>query len=163
MPVRLEDEDQLSINKSWEKVLLPVDRFDNQALLDILLVTNAYQIGVDKLEFRSEKKFSGGIVVMEIRYDRLLPEKDRFEVKILNSDGKLVRQETYDRKQIDQTDQDLSVDCHELRRKREEKVATPDEIKRLEAYEARFGVIESVFPKFEEKRKKDDNEKVKEK
>ena len=155
MPVRLEDEQQKSINESWEKTLVPVDRFDSQTLLDIFLATNAYQCGVDKLEFLSEKRYSGGTIVMEIHYDRLFPEKDRFTVKILDSQGKILRQESYDRKQIDKTDKELSVDYNYLRRKHEENRTTADEIKRLEAYEARLAVIEQIFPKFEENRKKD--------
>ncbi len=159
MPARLDNEDQKSINESWEKALVPIDRFDNQALLDLLLTTKAYQIGVDKLEFRSEKSYSGGTVVMEIRYDRLSPERDRFEVKVLNPEGRILRQESYDRKQIDRTEQELSIDFNKLHRKREAKEASPEEIKRLEAYEARLAVVQQIFPKFNEKREKDDKEK----
>ena len=45
---------QKKISASWEKALQPVDRLDRQAILDALICTQAYQMGVDRLHFRSE-------------------------------------------------------------------------------------------------------------
>src|SRR5450755_4458451 len=70
MPARLEADSQKKIDDAWEKALAPVDHLDHQAMLDTMVVTQAFQAGVDRLEFRSEKKFSGGMVVMEIHFDR---------------------------------------------------------------------------------------------
>src|SRR5262245_39190489 len=91
LPVRLDDEQQKSINESWDKALSPVDRFNSQSLLDILLATGAYQNGVDKLEFRSEKNFAGGLVVMEVRFEQSAPERDQFTVTVQDRQGKTLR------------------------------------------------------------------------
>ena len=150
MPPRLDDEDQKSINESWEKVLTPVDRYDDQSLLDIFTGTQAYEVGVDKLDFRSEKSFSGGVVVMEVHFDRLTPEKDRFDVKILNREGGVLRQASYTRKQVETTNHQLIEEHNTWKRKQAEGQASPEEIKRLEGFEARRALIEKVFPKIKD-------------
>lgn len=147
LPSRLNDEQQKSINESWDKSLSPVDRFNNQSLLDILMATGAYQLGVDKLEFRSEKSFSGGVVVMEVRFERLAPERDQFTVTVQDRQGKVIRQERYGREQIETTYRELFVDSEHMRRRREQGNASPEEIRKLEGYEARRTLIDLVFPK----------------
>ena len=156
LPARLDDEAQKTVNDAWEKALTPVGQFDNQALLDILIVSQAYQTGVDKLEFRSEKRFSGGIVIMEVRYDRSAPKDDRFEVQVVDPAGKVLRQERYEREQIERTNKELLHEEANLRKKKDQGTATPDELKQLAALEARIAAIEAVFPKpkDEEKGKK---------
>ena len=147
LPQRLDDEGQKAVNDAWERVLVPVGRHDNQALLDILVVTQAYQAGVDKLEFRSEKRFSGGTVVMTIRYDRAAPKDDRFEARVVDDAGKVLRQEQYGREQIERTNEELPHEHAPLRQKKQQGKASPDELKKLAGIEARVAVIEAVFPK----------------
>ena len=154
LPTRLDDEGQKSVNDAWEKVLERVDRYDNQALLDMLIVTQAYQTGVDKLELRSEKRFSGGIVIMEIRYDRSAPKEDRFEVKVVDAAGKVLREERYEREQIEKTDKVLIREYNFLRDKKARGQASPDELKKLAGIEARLATIEKVFPKPKDEAKK---------
>ncbi len=147
MPARLSDESQQSVNESWDRALSPVERFNNQALLDVLIYTQAYQLGVDKLEFRSEKSFAGGAVVMEIRFDRLAPERDRFTVTVQDRLGNVLRQEQYGREQIETTYNELFVDAQHIRHKQEQGTATLAELQKLKNYESRLTRIESVFPK----------------
>jgi hypothetical protein len=147
MPPRPDDQSQKAIDASWDKALAPVDRYDSQALLDILLGTQAYQAGVDKLTFRSEKAFAGGTVVMEIGYDRIAPQRDRFVVTVLDRAGKQVRRESYDRPKVETTYCDLFVECERLRRDKEQGRATPEELQKLAGYEARRAVIDQAFPK----------------
>ena len=101
MPVRLDAENQKKIDEAWDKALTPIDRFDHVAMLDAFLITHAYQVGVDKLTFHSEKKVAAGSVVMDIHYDRMTPGDDRFEVRIYDPSQKLLRQETYYRQEIE--------------------------------------------------------------
>jgi hypothetical protein len=150
LPARLDDEQQKAINESWDKALSPVNRFDNQSLLDILITTSAYQVGVDKLEFRSEKNFSGGVVVMEVRFERLAPERDLFTVTVQDRQGKVLRQDRYGREQIETTYRELFVESATVRQKRDQGIASPEEIRKLESYEARLKLIESAFPKLPE-------------
>ena len=70
MPPRLDADGQKQIDDAWNQALTPIDKYDNQTLLDLLVITQAYQLGVDSLTFRSEKSFVGGKVVMEIAFDR---------------------------------------------------------------------------------------------
>jgi hypothetical protein len=152
LPARLDDESQKSINESWDKALTPVDHLNHQSLLDALLTTGAYQHGVDKLEFRSEKNFSGGVVVMEIHFERAAPERDQFTVTVQDQQGKVLRKEQYDRTQIETACREMSVELDQLRKKRDAGNASAEELRKLEGYEARFAVVESVFPNASKKR-----------
>lgn len=147
LPERLDDEQQKAVNESWDKALAPVGRFDNQALLDVLMTSCAYQHGVDKLTFRSEKIFAGGLVVMEVQFDRLEPERDLFSVTVQDRQGNVLRRENYKREQIETTYRELLVEPEALRRKKEQGIATPDELRKLGAWEARWAVVNEAFPK----------------
>jgi hypothetical protein len=146
MPVRLDDRDQKKIDESWEKALAPVDRYDHQAWLDIMLVTQAYQLGVDRLNFHSEKRFSGGTVVMEINYDRARPDSDRFEVRVLDKQGKVLRSESYGRADVENTYKELFNECDTLRWKKENGLAKPEDLRKLETLEGRRAKVADVFP-----------------
>lgn len=162
LPRRLKDEDQKEVNEAWENALSQANRYDNQTLLDILIVTRGYQHGVDKLEFRSEKRISIGTVVMEIHFDRGAPKEDRFEVKVVDAAGKILRQEKYEREQIERTDKELFVEGDQLKKKKEQGRASPDEVKKLTSIEARYKTIEKISPEYarnEEKKRKEEAEK----
>ncbi len=151
MPVRLDDEGQKNLDQSWDKALTPVGRFDHPTLLDAFLLTQAYQVGVDKLSFRSEKKVAVGTVVMEIEYDRLKPGEDRFEVKLYDLAGKLLREELYNRQEVEGANQDLLVRPKFLQQAVNDGRATPAEVKELAALQARMDVVAAVFSKDEQK------------
>jgi hypothetical protein len=147
LPQRPNAEGQRAIDEAWDKALRPVERFDHQTLLDILMCTKAYEVGVDKLTLRSEKKVAAGKVVMEIHYDRMAPAEDRFEVQVLDEAGRSLRKERYGREEIEQTYTALFVHSEHLRRREESGMATPEEVQELAAYRARLKVVEDVFPK----------------
>ena len=107
MVPRLDEESQKTVNAGWERMLSPVDRLDDQTLLDAIIVTGLFQQGVDRVHFRSEKRFSGGMVVMEVHFDRTMPTQDRFEISVLGPGGKTLRTERYDRKAVEDTYQVL--------------------------------------------------------
>lgn len=150
LPARLDDEQQKAINESWDKALSPVNRFDNQSLLDLLITTSFYQFGVDKLEFRSEKNFSGGVVIMEVYFERTAPQRDLFTVTVQDRQGNVLRQDRYGREQIETTYRELFVDVATLRQKHDRGIASPEELLKLASYEARLKLIESAFPKLPE-------------
>src|SRR5438552_3495005 len=62
MASRPDDETQKSIDAAWNEALSPPNRYDHQGLLDLLLVARAYEAGVDRLTFRSEKQVVRGTV-----------------------------------------------------------------------------------------------------
>jgi hypothetical protein len=149
MPVRLDDESQKSFDQAWEKALTPVGRFNHQGLLDVFLLTQAYQAGVDKLTLRSEKKTAAAVVVMEIEFDRLKPEQDRFEVKIYDHGRKLLRRESYSRKEVEDTYSDLFVREKQLREWADKGHATPEDMLALAELQARHQAVGVLFPKDE--------------
>jgi hypothetical protein len=151
MPVRLDEKGQKQIDEAWDKALTPIDRFDHAAMLDAFLISHAYQVGVDKLSFHSEKKTATGMVVMEIHYDRSLPEEDRFEVRIYDSSQKLLRLEAYSRQEIEDDNQELFVESTMLDQAERDGRATPEQSKRLAALKARMEAVQAVFPKDENK------------
>jgi hypothetical protein len=133
MPARLTEEEQKEVQKSWDKALAPVGRLDHQLLLDVMVGTGAYQYGVDTVYFRSEKRFSGGRVVMEIHFDQANPVADRFEVKVVDPTGRTLREERYSRSEVEQTYRDL----------RPAPPGQPDDPARA----ARWERITEIFPK----------------
>lgn len=108
MPPRLDDAGQKQVDASWDNALTPVDKLDRQAVLDALVLSQAYQAGVDKLAFRSEKKCAAGTVVMEIHFDRAKPEEDRLSLRVIAADGKVLRELTYNRTEVEETYRDLN-------------------------------------------------------
>jgi hypothetical protein len=101
MPPRLEANDQKQIDDAWEQALAPVGKHDRQTWLDTFVVTQAFQVGVDSLDFRSEKKWSGGKVLMVIHCERARPEGDLFEVTVYDHGGQVLRRERYGRAEIE--------------------------------------------------------------
>jgi hypothetical protein len=155
MPVRLDDEQQKKINESWDKALTPVGRLDHPSLLDVMLSTQAYHFGVDKLTFRSEKRVTAGTVVMEIEYDRRLPGQDRFEVKLYDVPGQLVRQEIYGRQEINDAYAELFVRYAQLQQAVDAGNATPADVNDLARIQARRDAVAAIFPEMKEDRPKE--------
>ncbi len=147
MAVRLNEGAQKKIDQTWNKAFAPIDRFDHQGLLDFFFLTGAYQAGVDKLSFRSEKKVTLGMVVMEIEYDRLKPDEDRFEAKLYDRAGKLLRQERYNRQEVESSGRELLVHTDELDEKINGGKGTPAEVKALAALKARIDAVAAVCSK----------------
>jgi hypothetical protein len=110
MAPRFEPEQLHQIDAAWDRALSPVDRLTRERWLDLFVGASAYQAGVDKLSFHSEKRFAGGLVVMEVVFDRAVPTNDHFRVEVFDLAGQLVREETYDRHEVEKAYQDLHVD-----------------------------------------------------
>src|SRR5262249_30424986 len=145
------EKEEEEIDEGWDKALDPVGKLDRQRWLDVFVGTQAYQAGVDKLHFRSEKKFSGGVVVMEVHYDRAAPAEDKFEVQVLDRAGKLLRREVYTRDEVEKANREL----HERLPPPPEKgqgPEPPDAARKRAAQEARWKKVEKIFPKREEKK-----------
>ena len=109
MPHRLEPDAQKDVDASWNRAFTPIDRFDHQDLLDIMVGVQAYQLGVDSLSLRSEKTIATGKVIMEVFFDRAKPEADRFVVTVLDPAGRPIRTERYLRSEVEETYRALSA------------------------------------------------------
>ena len=107
MPRRLDTESQGRVDRSWEHMMGSIDKLDHQLILDVLVSSQAYQLGVDKIYFRSEKKFSGGCVKMEILFDVEKPDDDLFRVTILDKDENEIRRDLYSRSEVERTGEEL--------------------------------------------------------
>jgi hypothetical protein len=159
MPVRLDGDGQEKVDEAWDKALTPINHIDHSTMLDAFLVSHAYQVGVDKLSFHSEKQVAAGTVVMDIQYDRKRPHDDRFEVRIYDATAQLLRQETYHRKEIEDANQDLFVRSKQLEQAEHAGNATPEELKKLQALKARMEAVSAIFPKDEHDAPKDEGKK----
>jgi hypothetical protein len=128
MPARLDPEAQKDIDAAWDAALVG---------------TQAYQAGADALTLRSEKRFAGGRVVMEVAFDRTKPDDDRFVVTVLDPAGAVARQERYSRADVEQT-------ARELFDRTDNAPARPDDppevVRRRAAAEARWKQIGELFP-----------------
>lgn len=147
MPPRPDEEMQQQIDASWDKILTPVGQLNSQELLDVMIGTGAYQIGVDRLSFTSEKRFSGGKAVMEVHFDRAVPADDRFEVKIYDLNGQMVRAERDGRAIIEQTNNELSERFPDPPQGQPD---PPEVAERRAIKEKRLARIEALFPKKKE-------------
>lgn len=142
LPERLDDAQQQEVDDAWDRSLTPVEKHDRQTWLDVMAGARAYEHGVDSLTLRSEKKWSGGRVVMEVHFDRAKPTEDRFEVTVSDAAGNVLRRERYDRAEVDQAIADLFP---HLPPKGD--APDPPEIAAKRAIEeARWKRIEAVFP-----------------
>jgi hypothetical protein len=138
MVERPNEDDQKSLDDSWNRALTPTDKLTRQEWLDLFVGANAYQAGVDKLHMRSEKAFSEGSIVMEVHYDRFSPEVDLFEVSVFDTTGQLQRREQYTRKDVEMARSNLF-----------ETVGPADEEERAEheaEIKARWEKIAEYFP-----------------
>lgn len=142
LPERLDPETQTKIDEGWSKAFAPVNRFDHQGLLDVMVGARAYQLGVDSLAMKSEKRFAGGRAVMEVQYERTKPEQDRFEVTIYDDRGKMLRSERFDRSEIEATYRTLHETIPEN---------APDTKTRRAEQEARWNRVGELFPNGEKK------------
>jgi hypothetical protein len=148
MPPRLEDADQKQVDESWDKALTPVDKLDRQAMLDALVLSQAYQAGVDRLTFHSEKKCAAGTVIMEIHFDRSKPDQDRFDLRVVAADGKVLRQLTYNRNEVETTYKELYDPKFDPDR-RPPQPLPGDEAQKREEVKKRIEAVVQLFPKRE--------------
>jgi hypothetical protein len=134
LPERLKDDDQKQVDAAWDAALAPVNKHDRQTWLDVMVGAYAYQLGVDEFEFRSVKKWTGGTVVMEAKFDRAKPADDRFTITVNDAAGKPLRVERYTRADVEQTVKDLT-----------EPQADPTGQAKV-AYDARVKRIANILP-----------------
>ena len=87
LPRRLPPERQQDVDEAWDRALTPVTKYDRATWLDVLIVRQPYEFGVDKFQFKSEKRFAGGVVEMEARFDRAKPDEDLFQVTVKDAEG----------------------------------------------------------------------------
>jgi hypothetical protein len=151
MPPQLPADSQKEIDAAWDKALTPPENLDRQAFLDALIVSQAFQVGVDRLHFKSEKDYSDGLVVMEIHFDRAKPNEDRFDVVIRNKAGKEVRRLTYKRTEVETAFRDLHDPKLTNPPAANAPPAPPEEVKKRQDVQKRLAAVEKVFPKREEK------------
>ena len=102
MVARLQPEQQSQIDDSWDNMLSPPERLDRMLLLDTVLAGQLYQIGADRVQFRSEKQVRDGTVTMEVFYSRHNPDNDRFTIRYVDGNGLQRRFETYTRQEVDE-------------------------------------------------------------
>jgi len=101
MVTRLSPEEQQQVDDTWRNMLTPVDRLDRTLLLDVLLTSDFYQLGVDRLDMTALKRVPPYRVIMEIHCDRDAPPFDAFTVAGLDADGREVRRERYSREDVE--------------------------------------------------------------
>jgi hypothetical protein len=84
----------------WNNMLVTPDRLDRELLLDVLLTFEMHEQGVDRATYHAEKDYAGGVVVMEMKYDRLKPLEDWFFVEVFDKQKKSIRKEHYSGEEI---------------------------------------------------------------
>jgi hypothetical protein len=134
MAPRVSADDQARIDRGWDEALAPVDRLTRAEWLDVFVGAGVFEAGVDKLDFRSEKRFAGGVVVMEVHFERADPSRDRFTMEVVDKKGVTVRRESFSRDDVTTTGRAL------FRQEPNEDPAV------RKAREDRWAVIRRYFP-----------------
>lgn len=111
MVTRLPDESQKQVDSSWDNMLRPPNRLDRILLLDTILGYQLWQLGIDRLDLTSEKRYADGWIRMEVRFDREHPELDEFALTVLDKTGKQLRRERYSQEEVDERFQFLAGVC----------------------------------------------------
>jgi hypothetical protein len=134
MAGRLNDQDQATVDRGWDRALAPVDRLSHADWLDVFVGASVFEEGVDRLSFRSEKSFSDGKVVMAIEFDRSRPSEDRFTMEVRDRRGTVVRREAYGRDEVIHAARTLY------------RQAPNEDLTTKEARERRWAKIREYFP-----------------
>ena len=92
---RLAPDEQAQVDGMWNNLLAKPDRLDRELLLDVMIVYQLHQLGVDKANYHAEKEFVAGTVLMDVSFDRKLPLDDWFVVSISDTSGRCLRKERY--------------------------------------------------------------------
>src|SRR5262245_63985807 len=130
MAPRLADDQQKQIDASWNSALTPINKLDRQAVVDLMVLRYAFEVGVDRLKLNSEKDLAMGKALMAIHIDRSKPAADRFEFKVLDKTGRELRSERYTRAEVEATVRDFH-DHGQLSAKKAQGTASAAELKRL--------------------------------
>lgn len=146
MPARLDADSQERIEESWNNAFTPTDRLSSQALLDTLMVTQGFQVGVDRLFMRSEKRCNAGLVVMEIAFDRLHPAPNTFTVTLLSATGEILRNHSYTGEHVETTYRELFIERNELEEAATRSSFSAEQSRRLNALRARHDLAFSMIP-----------------
>lgn len=147
MPDRLGDVRQNKLDDGWSRVASGEAGIDREYLLDIIIVTNAWHVGVDRLDLRVERSAGAGTVVMETHYDRRTPEADRFVVTFHDAAGRPIRSETYSREAlVDAARVSLASgsNCSSVPTSNEDE--SPEQAAIREALRARLARVRQLFP-----------------
>lgn len=151
MPVRLEADQQTAIDQAWDRAFQPVDRLSSQALLDALIVSRGFESGVDTLAFRSEKHCAAGLVAMEIQFDRLRPDADRFIITLQDRGGRIIRQHSYVRDDVANTCRALYEEIPQLEAMEQSSNLDAAQLQRLTELRQRLAACQDVLPQFDGK------------
>jgi hypothetical protein len=92
---RLNPDDQARIDGMWNNLLSDPQRLDRNLLLDVLITFQLHEQGVDRVTYHAEKDFSGGTVLMDVKFDRTKPLEDWFLIEIRDHNNKVLRKEHY--------------------------------------------------------------------
>lgn len=101
LPQRLSEEGQQRCDYGWRHFVAQCNDVEHTAVLDALLLTQAWHAGVDRLYLRSEKQVGDVLVVMETTFERDLPDDDAFSVTFYDVNGEVLRQERFTSAEID--------------------------------------------------------------
>lgn len=130
------------INKAWSRLLATPDRADRVLLLDAIVLGQMHEIGVDSVEFTSEKRVPGGTVQMEVHFQREHPEIDGFCFTQFDSEQNVLRRERYSLDEVhEQTEFLIGQFSAGIFGSRDRRTAAP----RDSARRARIAEVESLL------------------
>lgn len=100
---RLTPDQQQVVDQSWQRALAADEELGRQGWLDLMVSSFAFEYGVDRFHFTSEKQVDDRLVTMEIWFDREKPDADAFEVTVFDAERKILRKERYNRAEVEES------------------------------------------------------------
>lgn len=100
---QLDQNQQAAVDAGWQRALEFDDELGRQGWLDMMVGTLAFEHGVDRFHFKSEKEVGARLVVMEVWFDRSKPDDDAFEITVFDDERKIVRKERYTRSDVEES------------------------------------------------------------
>ena len=100
MPERMNEQAQSNWDEAWRHFAASQPNILREEILDVMLVRQAWHVGVDTLEMRSMKRIGSHKIVMETTYDRSRPDDDAFTITFLDVYNRPVRTERYSAEEL---------------------------------------------------------------
>lgn len=145
IPQRLTAEGQQRYDYGWQHFVAQGNNVEHTAMLDALLLTQAWHAGVDRLHLRSEKQVGDVRVVMETTFERDLPDDDAFSVTFYDARGRVLRQEHFSSGEMDEA---IALFYHTPEGEIENEAPEEHQARlvRLAERESRLQSVSEVFP-----------------
>lgn len=140
---QLTSDQQKVVDESWQRAIVADEELGRQGWLDLMVRSFAFEYGVDRFHFTSEKQVDDRLVTMEVWFDRERPDDDAFEVTMFDAERKILRKERYSRADVEES---IAAMYPQVRIQPADGIVTDEWKKEEERRVARRARVQRIFP-----------------